>query len=147
MKYPILAIDFGTKRIGLAISDNLGKVASPIAPIRVTKNSNEESLISEFKQIIGEHQISSLLIGMPQEFNESHKQNTDRINKFIDWLTHFIPLPYKTWDESFSTSSAMDMIVSAGSRVKKRKDMLDSISASIFLQEFLNSKENNHEIA
>ncbi|MBI2357209.1 Holliday junction resolvase RuvX [Candidatus Dojkabacteria bacterium] len=142
MDYPILAIDFGTKRIGLAVSDALGKVANPITPIRVTKNSNEDSLLTEFKLKISEHGIKSILIGMPQEFEESHKQNTVRITKFIEWLTFHIPLPYKTWDESFSTSRAQDMIVSAGRRVKSRKNMLDSISASIFLQEFLNSNKD-----
>jgi putative holliday junction resolvase len=141
MTFPILAIDFGTKRIGLAISDSNGLVAQPIDPIRITKNSSDEVLLNQFKEIVAEHNITSLLIGVPQEFEESHKKSTERINKFITWLTYHIPLPYKTWDESFSTSRAMDMIVSAGKRVKNRKDMLDSISASIFLQEFLNSKE------
>lgn len=141
MIYPILAIDFGTKRIGLAVSDAKGVVANPIPPIRITKRITQEAIISSFKQVIQEHNIVSLLIGMPQEFEESHKKSSDRIKKFIEWLTYNIPLPYKTWDESFTTSRAMDMVVSAGRRVKSRKEMLDSISASILLQEFLNSEK------
>lgn len=142
MNYPILAIDFGTKRIGLAISDSKGLVSTPIDPIRITKRMDETSLLESFNSVVNEHRIKSILIGMPQEFEDSHKTTSERIEKFITWLTYNIPLPYTTWDESFSTSDAKDMIISSGKRVKARKDMLDSIAASIFLQEFLNSKNN-----
>lgn len=147
MEYPILAIDFGTKRIGLAISDSKGIVSTPIEPIRITKKMDETLLLQSFQAVVNENRIASFLIGMPQEFEESHKRSSKRIQKFIDWLIYNIPLPYKLWDESFSTSSAKDMIVSSGKRVESRKDRLDSIAASIFLQEFLNSKDNqkSHE--
>lgn len=145
MKYPILAIDFGTKRIGLAISDDLGKISSPIDPILITKKTDESSLLAKFEEVIVTNHISSILIGVPQEFEESHKKSTEKIYKFINWLTHHIQLPYKVWDESFSTSIAQDMIVSAGRRIRSRKNRIDSMAASVFLQEFLSSKQNTNE--
>ncbi|KKR05601.1 MAG: hypothetical protein UT34_C0002G0108 [candidate division WS6 bacterium GW2011_GWF2_39_15] len=139
MEYPVLAIDFGTKRIGLAISDEKGRVSTPIRPIRITKNTSQESLLQAFRDAIAENRVKSLLVGKPQEFEEAHKKSTERINKFIEWLSFHLNIPTSTWDESFSTSAAKDMIVSAGSTVKSKKNKLDSIAASIFLQEFLNS--------
>lgn len=140
--YPILALDYGQKRIGLAISDSKGIISTPLEKISFSKNRGILEVIQDILEISKEYKIKSFLIGKPQEFNESQSANTRRIDDFANTLKKRTTIPILFWDESYSTSTAKDMIVSKGSNFKSQKGNIDSIAASIFLQEYLNSKQN-----
>ncbi len=137
----ILSIDYGQKHIGLAISDAREIVCTPIDPIHITKSTTKETLIESFKKVISDYRVEKLLFGMPQIYKESHSVNRDRINAFIQFVTSNINIPYEIYDESFSTSSAKHIIISNGANFKKKKRSIDSIAASVFLTEYLESKK------
>lgn len=139
--YPILAIDFGKKHIGIAISDFNGKVATPLDVIDITKNTTYATLTFQLKEICNEYGVKSILIGKPQSFEKEHEKNIERIDSFVKEVVSSLLLPIETWDESFSTSEAKNVLISQGVKMKKGKRRIDSIAASVFLQEFLNSKE------
>ena len=138
--YPILAIDYGLKHIGLAYSDSKGIVASPLPVLSITKNRDISVLIEDILKTCEEYRIKSILVGYPQAFSQSQEQNQVRINVFIDQLKSKINLPVQTWDESFSTADAKNMLISLGQHYKKSRKKIDSVAASTFLQEYLNSK-------
>ena len=140
MEYPILAIDYGQKHIGIAVSDSKGIVASPLEVIQVPKNNPIELVSKRLLELCNENKVKSLLFGMPQSFEQEHKVNETRIQKFIDEIVKIVKLPYATYDESFSTSTAKDMILDQGYTFKKKKSMIDSYAASVFLQEYLDNK-------
>lgn len=140
MEYPILAIDYGQKHIGIAISDSKGIVSSPLEVIQVTKTRTIELISKRLSEICSDRRVKSLLFGMPQSFEVEHNINQVRIQQFIDDITKEIKLPYTTYDESFSTAQAKDMIKEKGSNFKKKKNMIDSYAASIFLQEYLDNQ-------
>lgn len=143
--YPTLSLDYGTKRIGVAVSDDKGIIATPLDTLSFSTNTGIEEIVLKIKSLIEEYRVKSILVGMPQEFTQSNSVNTKRITDFINTLKKRINLSIETYDESFSTSTAKDMLLSSGQHFKKNKSRIDSLAASVFLQEYLNSKNNQVE--
>lgn len=138
--YPILAIDYGEKNFGLAISDSKGIVASPLEVISITKNRDIRTVIQEILQIAEENRVKRILVGKPQSFTSEQKKTEEKIENFIKLLRKATDIEIFTWDESFSTMSAQNMLTSLGQNSRSSKGKIDKISATVFLQEFLNSK-------
>lgn len=140
-KYPILAIDYGERNFGLAISDSKGILASPLKVISITKNRDVNQIIKEILETCEEYMVQRILVGKPQEFTEEHKKTTERIDSFLRKLKSFTKIPIVTHDEAFSTTEALNMLTSSGQNIQNSKQKIDKIAATIFLQEFLNSKK------
>ena len=142
---PILAIDYGTKRIGIAVSDSKGLIASPLTVFNVTKNIGVDKIIEEIKQIIEEYKVKTIIIGRPQTFQSTYKKSLKRIDSFAQKIKDDIDIPVIFYDESYSTIQAQNMLLSLGQNTKSTRGKIDMISATVFLQEFLNSKQNKNE--
>lgn len=143
--YPILAIDYGDKHFGLAISDSKGIIASPLEVVSITKNKNKEIIIEEILELAREYRTKSILVGMPQAFSESQQKTVNKIKKFVDSLSKRTNLPIITYDESFSTTHAQNVLTSSGQSTQSSRKKIDKIAATVFLQEFLNSIAKNNE--
>jgi putative holliday junction resolvase len=143
--YPILAIDYGKKHFGLAISDSKGIVASPLKVLSITKNRDIKNIIQNILEILEEYKIKTILVGKPQSFTPEHKQAEKQINSFISILQKATTIPIQTHDESFSTSNAQNMLTSLGQNSRHSRGKIDKIAATVFLQEFLNSIEKENE--
>ncbi|MDD4382061.1 MAG: Holliday junction resolvase RuvX [Candidatus Dojkabacteria bacterium] len=144
-KYPILAIDYGTKHFGTAISDYKGIIASPLEVISITKNQSIYNVIDRIIQICKEYKIQTILLGMPQIFSETQELTRRKINNFKKKLSENIDIPIIICDESFSTTSAQNMLTSSGQSTRKSRGKIDMVSAAYFLQEFLNSSNKNND--
>lgn len=145
IEYPILAIDYGDKHFGLAISDSKGIIASPLEVISITKNKNRETIIEEILELAKEYRAKSILVGMPEAFIESQQKTVQKIQNFIKLLSQKTKLPIITYDESFSTTRAQNVLISSGQNTKGSRRKIDKIAATVFLQEFLNSETKNNE--
>lgn len=141
-QYPILAIDFGKKHFGTAISDSKGIIASPLEVISITQKRGIEYVLQRISEICKEYQIKTILLGMPQVFTEAHFKTPKAILKFEKKLKEVLDLPIVLYDESFSTTSAQNMLTSSGSNTKSSRGKIDKVSAAVFLQEFLNSSKD-----
>ena len=141
--YPILAIDYGEKHFGLAISDSKGIIASPLDVLSITKNRDINDIIQDILNVIKEYKIETILVGKPQSFSPEHKRTEKKINSFISLLKKATETTILTYDESFSTTNAQNMLTSLGQNSKRSKGKIDKIAATVFLQEFLNSKKKN----
>jgi putative Holliday junction resolvase len=139
--YPILAIDYGEKNFGLAISDSKGIVASPLEVVSITKNRNLQTVIQEIVKIAQENRAKRILVGKPQSFTVEQKKTEKKIENFIELLRKATEIEILTWDESFSTTSAQNMLTSLGQNSRSSRGKIDKIAATVFLQEFLNSKK------
>ncbi len=142
---PILAIDYGQKRIGLAISDSKGIIASPLEVLEKTKNRNIDILIEDILNIIKEYRVKTILLGCPQTFQDSYEKSEKKIKKFGNLLQEKTDLQIIYQDESYSTSEAQNMLLSLGQNTKSTRHKIDKIAATVFLQEFLNSKQSTNE--
>jgi len=147
VEHPILAIDYGDKHFGLAISDSKGIIASPLEVLTITKKKNRDIIIEEILEIAKEYKVRSLLVGMPQPFTETQQKTSRKVEKFIETLSQRTNLPILTYDESFSTTHAQNMLTSSGQSTQSSRKKIDKVAATVFLQEFLNSiaKENEKD--
>lgn len=142
---PILAIDYGEKRIGLAISDSKGIIASPLDVLKITKRRGIDEILEDILLIVEEYKVKSILVGKPQEFEEVHSKSTKKIESFAKKLSELINIPVIFQDESYSTTQAQNMLLSLGQNTRSSRGKIDMISATVFLQDFLNSKNNQNE--
>ena len=140
IQYPILAIDYGMKNIGLAISDFKGIVATPLKVLKIGHKHGHEEIIKEIAEICDNRKVQTILLGKPQIFEISHKKTLKKIESFESKLSEGVNLPITNYDESYSTVTAQDMLLYTKQTTKKSKDKIDSVAAAVFLQEFLNSK-------
>jgi putative Holliday junction resolvase len=142
----ILAIDYGQKRVGLAVTDPLQIIASPLATVKV---SETELYLAEYlkKEVVDE-----FVVGYPVRMNNKPSEAVKYIDPFLKRLRKLFPgKPVNLADERFTSKMALRTMIDAGSGKKERMDksIADRISASIILQSFLEQrsfKKRNEEI-
>jgi putative Holliday junction resolvase len=130
----ILSIDHGNKRIGVAISDELGISAKALPTIQV---NNEGFAIKQIVKLLGDHKCDAVLIGVPIGFEGRDSSQTKIVREFINKLKSQIQSPIIEWDETYSSKTASRNIKG------KRKQNLDSESAKVILLEYLSSQTSN----
>jgi len=134
----ILGIDFGTKRIGLAVTDPLQIFASPLKSV---KNHEFESFIQDYAKT---ESIDEFVIGYPVTLNNQPSKSVEYIDPFIKKLKRLFPeIPVNKVDERFTSGMALKTMIDGGVKKKGRQDkaMVDKISASIILQSFLDRRQ------
>lgn len=131
----LLAIDFGTKRTGIAITDEMQLIASGLTTV-LTKD-----LILFLKDYVSKENVEIVIIGEPKQKDGTHSDVELCIKKFIKELTNVIPtLKIERFDERFTSKIAFNAMIASGISKKKRKNkaLIDEISATIILQDYLN---------
>lgn len=132
----VLALDHGTKRIGVALSDELKMIASPIEFIP-TEPVNE--FLARLRILIGERQVESILVGMPRNMDGSFGPAATKVREFVELLKSHFPLPIRTWDERLTSAQANRLLISGNVRRGDRKEQVDKMAAAILLQSYLDS--------
>jgi len=134
----ILAIDYGHKRTGIAITDELQIIASGLTTVL----TNE--LMSFLKDYVNHEAVELFVIGKPMQMNNEVSESEIHITPFIEKLNKEIPsIPIKRVDERFTSKLAFQTMIDSGLRKKKRQDkaLVDEISATLILQNYLYTKE------
>jgi putative Holliday junction resolvase len=132
----ILGIDYGEKRIGLAISDPLNITAQPLKLLERTKTGEDLALI---KELIEEHGVEKVVIGLPLNMDGSEGFMTDAIRRFSEKLKKIHPIEIIEVDERLTSHQADLSLKTAKIRGKRKKSKIDTISAQIILQTYLDS--------
>jgi putative Holliday junction resolvase len=133
----ILGLDFGSRRIGVAICDELGMTAQGVA---VIVRRNREADIEAIDEMVRRHGVERIVIGYPLRLDGSEGIQCEKINRFIRRLEARLSLPVIRWDETLSTSEAQELLRQGGVRREKRKGIVDRVAASIILQGYLDAK-------
>ncbi|NIP29868.1 MAG: Holliday junction resolvase RuvX [Candidatus Dadabacteria bacterium] len=131
-----LALDIGTKTIGVAISDELGITANGVETI---KRKNIKSDLDKLKIIADKYNPDQILIGLPYDPDGSLGERGQNIERFSKKIKSFLKLPIQFWDESYSTAKAEKFLIKADVSRKKRKKVIDKMAAVVILQEYLES--------
>ncbi len=136
----ILAVDYGAKRIGLALSDPSGSIARPLTVIEHASRNADAARVIEIAE---ENEASLILVG--QSFDEEGRLNPAgrRSVRFVEMLRSLTDIPSHLWDESLSTQEASHLLVEMDVPRAKRKTHLDEMAAAIILQSYLNSRERD----
>jgi len=132
----VLGIDHGTRRMGIAISDELGTIALPLETIRAEPFTN---FLSRLKEIIREKQVDLLIVGMPRNMDGSYGPAALKVQEFIAVLNETIGIPIRSWDERLTSAQANRFLIQADVRRKERKEKVDKTAAAILLQSYLDS--------
>jgi putative Holliday junction resolvase len=130
----ILAIDHGTKRMGIAISDELKMIAQPLEFIPADPF---DQFLARLKTILREKEVELILVGMPRNMDGSYGPAAQKVREFVAVLNEAIGMPIKTWDERLTSAQAGRLLVAADVRRDKRKEKVDKMAAAILLQCYL----------
>ena len=135
----ILALDYGTKRIGLAISDQLKLFAKPLATI---PNTGFPEVLSAVQQIIQTQSVEYLVIGMPYAIDGSYTPKTMETEEFADMMKESLGIPVYTWDERYSSQEAEAELKCKGKSWQEARKMVDAVAAAMILKSYLENLDN-----
>ena len=135
----ILGIDYGDKRTGLAVSDSLGFMANGIETV---KANGDRALIAIIKEKIAELGVTAIVLGNPINMDGSHGPRSQKAEAFAEKLREATGLEVSLVDERCSTMQAYQYLNATDTRGKKRKDSVDTLSAQIILQDYLDMLKN-----
>ena len=130
-----LGIDFGSSRIGIAISDDLGMLAHPLETI-----PNDSGFLSRLRQIVLEKGVSQIVVGIPRNMDGSYGPSAEKAKLFLSQLkTEFAGVQLIAWDERLTTVEAQRLLHAAGRDIKKSRPVIDQVAAQVLLQSYLDS--------
>ena len=134
----IMGIDYGTKRIGIAISDPSCTMAHPLDTVAVKADGSH---IEHIRTLVGEYGITKVVVGLPYNMDGTIGASGEKVTAWADDLASSLSLPVVLWDERLTTSEAHDFLIGLKVKGKKRKHIVDKIAASIILNDYLNSTQ------
>jgi putative Holliday junction resolvase len=137
-----LALDVGDQRIGVAVSDACGLLASPLTVIHRASKVEDYEVIS---RLVLEHRVGILVVGHPLNADGSAGPQAQRIERYAAALERALQsqglnLPIVLWDEHSSTLRAQQLMMSAGRKAKDRRTRIDAVAAAVILQDYMEAK-------
>ena len=130
----IMALDVGSRTIGIACSDALLMTAQGIETIRRTSLEND---FNRLRELISEYEVNELVVGMPKNMNGTKGDRAEKTEEFVEKMKAVIDLPVTFWDERLSTVMAERQLIAADVSRKKRKGVIDKMAAVVILQGYL----------
>jgi putative Holliday junction resolvase len=130
----ILALDHGTKRIGVAVSDELHCLAQPLEFIAAEPFAR---FLARLKDILREKEVGLILVGLPRNMDGSYGPAALKVEEFVAVLRDAVAVPIKTWDERLTSAQANRFLTEANVRRAKRKEKVDQTAAALLLQNYL----------
>jgi len=142
----ILALDVGEKRVGVAASDALGILASPVTTLSRTTTS---ALVGDVAALVAKHDATTVVVGLPVTLRNTHSRQTQKVTSFADTLADGLDVPVVLWDERLSTAEATRLLRGPddgrrkGPSKKRRqrvKDNVDQVAATLILEAYMASQ-------
>lgn len=132
-----MALDYGQKRTGVAVTDPLQIIASALTTVET------KLLVPFLKRYFAQEEVEKVIIGYPLNLDGTPTHNTERVEKFIERFTRIYPgIPIEKIDETYTSKMAVDVMIASGMKKteRRKKENIDKISAAILLQEYLQHK-------
>jgi len=133
----IMGLDIGERRIGVAISDELGII---VERKDVIIRENDTLVFEQIEKLINTYQIKEIVIGLPRQMDGEIGTQAAKTLKFIEAMRLTLSIPVKTWDERFTTKIAKNILKEAPLKKKRQKGIVDKIAAALILQNYLDYK-------
>jgi len=138
----IMGIDFGTKRIGIALSDELFMTAQGADTIYRKDPKSDFEAISK---LVNENNVIEIVVGLPISMDGTHSQKTKEALSFVEELSKAVTVPVKTWDERLTTVQADRAMMEAGMRGHKRRQLADKVASGLILQGYLDFRKRGQK--
>jgi putative holliday junction resolvase len=138
----VLGIDYGRRRIGLAISDATRTIARPLSTLRVAGGDAVSRVAGEIERLIGEEDgLAAIVVGLPVRLDGTPNDQTPRVRAFIDALANRTHLPVTTMDERLTSHEANQRLAVSERDWRVRKERLDAAAAAVILQDYLDAAQ------
>ena len=136
----IMGLDFGSKTVGVAISDSLLITAQGVEIISRKEENKLRRTLARIEELIVEYEVEEIVLGLPKNMNGTEGERAALTREFAEKLERRTGIPVILWDERLTTVAADKAMMEAGIRREKRKDYVDKIAASFILQGYLDSR-------
>ncbi len=136
----ILGLDIGSKRIGVAVSDELGFTAQGLRTLTFT---DENTVLESIKKIAQEYQVTEIVVGLPYNMDGTEGRQAEKVRSIMAAIEQSVELPVVEWDERLSTVAAERVLLEADMSRSKRRKVIDKIAAVIILQGYLDRRRRS----
>lgn len=141
----IMGLDFGSKTVGVAISDPLLITAQGIEIVRRKSEDKLRQTLARIEQLIVEYEVEEIVLGLPKNMNDTLGERAEKTLVFKEMLERRTGLPVHMWDERLTTVAADKAMMEAGIRREHRGEYVDQIAATFILQGFLDLRKQKSE--
>ena len=141
----ILGLDFGSKTVGVAVSDGLLLTAQGVETIERKDENKLRKTCARIEELIAEYEITEIVLGLPKNMNNTEGERVEKTKAFGEMLERRTGLPVHYWDERLTTVAAAQILIESGVRRENRKAVIDKVAAGLILQGYLDclkTKEN-----
>ena len=141
----ILGLDYGSKTVGVAVSDPLGFTAQGVEIIRRKSENKMRQTLARIEELIAQYQVEEIVLGLPKNMNNTLGDRAEKSLELKETLERRTGLPVVMWDERLTTVSANRVLMETGVRRENRKEHVDEIAAVLILQGYLDYLANKNE--
>lgn len=133
----ILGLDFGSKTVGVAVSDGLRLTAQGVETIERKDENKLRKTCARIEELIAEYEITEIVLGLPKNMNNTEGERVEKTKAFGEMLERRTGLPVHYWDERLTTVAAEQILMESGVRRENRKAVIDKVAAGLILQGYL----------
>lgn len=141
----IMGLDYGSKTVGVAVSDAMLLTAQGVEIIRRKDENKLRQTLARIEELIGEYEVEEIVLGLPKNMNDTMGSRVEATLEFQEKLERRTGLPVHTWDERLTTVAADRTMMEAGVRREHRKEYVDMIAATLILQGYLDRRSREQE--
>ena len=141
----ILGLDYGSKTVGVAVSDPLGFTAQGVEIIRRKSENKMRQTLARIEELIAQYQVEEIVLGLPKNMNNTLGDRAEKSLELKETLERRTGLPVVMWDERLTTVSANRVLMETGVRRENRKEHVDEIAAVFILQGYLDYLATKNE--
>ena len=135
----ILGLDYGSKTVGVAISDPLGLTAQGVETIWRKQENHLRQTLARIEELVSEYHVEKIVLGYPKNMNNTIGERAQKSLEFKEMLERRTGLEVIMWDERLTTIEANEILIESGVRREDRKKVIDKIAATLILQSYLGS--------
>lgn len=133
----ILGLDFGSRTVGVAVSDPLGLTAQGVETIERKEENKLRKTCARIEELIAEYGVEAIVLGLPKNMNNTEGERAEKSKEFGAMLERRTGLPVILWDERLTTVAAEQILIESGVRRENRKAVIDKVAACLILQGYL----------
>ena len=137
----IMGLDYGTKTVGVAVSDPLGITAQAVETVTRKDENKLRKTLARIEELVTEYEVTEIVLGFPKNMNNTIGERAEKSLAFKEMLERRTGLPVVMWDERLTTVAANRTLIEGGVRRENRKDYVDMLAAVYILQGYLDSRE------
>ena len=139
----ILGLDYGTKTVGVAVSDPLLITAQGVEIIRRDSENKIRKTLQRIEKLVKEYEVEKIVLGYPKNMNGTDGERAEKTLEFKDTVERRTGVPVVMWDERLTTVEAHNYLNNTNTRGQKRKNVVDAVAATIILQDYLDYRKKH----